>query len=157
MGLARGHEAEVDDRVSGHLARRQRGDKHPVEDFLFTYYRLRPAALRRWNPGVGRGVAVQDAPAEEVQERAGRRWHRVDDGVVVLDLEAYLADRAGTVRFVRDLVSATTSRPAQLGCFGLHEWAMVYRLPEGAQRHEDHPLRLGAAGTDAVVESHRIR
>ena len=46
------------------------------------------------------------------------------------------------------LLTATASRPAQLGCFGLHEWAMVYKLPEGAQRH-DPPLRLGAAGTDA--------
>ena len=61
------------------------------------------------------------------------------------------------MRFVHDLLTATASRPAQLGCFGLHEWAMVYRLPEGAQRHEDHPLRLGAAGTDEVVETHRIR
>ncbi len=157
LDLARAHEAEVDERVCGHLARRQRGEKHPVEDFLFTYYRLRPGALRRWNPGAGVALAVQGAPAAEVRERAARRWHRFEDGVVSLDLDAYLAERGGTVRFVRDLLSATASRPAQLGCFGLHEWAMVYKLPDGAQRHEDHPLRLGPAGTDAVVESHRIR
>ncbi len=34
---------------------------------------------------------------------------------------------------------------------------MVYRLREGEQRHEDWPLRLGHAGTDAVVESHPVR
>jgi hypothetical protein len=44
-----------------------------------------------------------------------------------------------------------------LGCFGLHEWAMVYRQPEQARRHSAWPLRLGQAGTDAVVEGHRIR
>jgi hypothetical protein len=154
---ARAHEAAVDERLAGHLERRRRGEKHPVEDFLFTYYRLRPAALRRWAPGLGVGLLVDGAPADEVAERAARRWHRVVDGAVELDVEHYLAERGGTVRFVRDLLTATASRPAQLGCFGLHEWAMVYRLPEGAQRHEDHPLRLGAAGTDEVVETHRIR
>ena len=143
--------------VAGHLARRQRGEKHPVEDFLFTYYRLRPGALRRWHPGVGDGAV--DATAPRRRGRTSARVAlvpRVDDDLR-LDLAAYLADRAGAVRFVRDLLSATASRPAQLGCFGLHEWAMVYRLPEGAQRHEDHPLRLGSAGTDRVVEDHRIR
>jgi hypothetical protein len=39
----------------------------------------------------------------------------------------------------------------------MHEWAMVYRLAEGEQRHEDWPLRLGPAGTDAVVEAQPVR
>ena len=57
---------------------------------------------------------------------------------------------------LRTLLSATAARPAQLGCFGMHEWAMVYRLPADEVRHADWPLRLGSAGTDEVVESHRI-
>ena len=60
------------------------------------------------------------------------------------------------MRFVAGLLAATASRPAATGCFGLHEWAMVYREPDDAHRHA-LPLRLGGAGTDAVVESHRIR
>jgi hypothetical protein len=51
------------------------------------------------------------------------------------------------------LLVATAARTPTLGCFGLHEWAMVYRT--GQTRH-DRPLRLGGAGTDRVVESHRI-
>ena len=43
-----------------------------------------------------------------------------------------------------------------LGCFGMHEWAMVYRQSEDETRHAAWPLRLGSAGTDEVVESHRI-
>ena len=39
--------------------RRRSGVKHPVHDFLFTYYSQRPAALRRWHPGWG--VALEDA------------------------------------------------------------------------------------------------
>jgi hypothetical protein len=54
------------------------------------------------------------------------------------------------------LLRATAARPAQLGCFGMHEWAMVYRLEQDDVRHASWPLRLGGRGTDAVVESHRI-
>ena len=68
--------------------------------------------------------------------------------MVALDRAAYLADRGPTVDFVGGLLAATASRPAFTGCFGLHEWAMVYRQQE--TRH-DWPLRLGPEGTDAVV------
>jgi hypothetical protein len=94
--------------------------------------------------------------------RAGWRFYapvrdaRAVEGVA-LDVGAYLAARAMTVRFVRDLLAATAARPPQLGCFGLHEWAMVYRLSAEGVRHAGWPLRLGVAGTDEVVESHQIR
>jgi hypothetical protein len=39
----------------------------------------------------------------------------------------------------------------------MHEWAMVYRLEEDEVRHRGWPLRLGAAGTDAVVDSLQLR
>jgi hypothetical protein len=42
-----------------------------------------------------------------------------------------------------------------MNCFGLHEWAMVYRTPQ--LRHDKVPLRLGTAATDAVVESMPLR
>jgi hypothetical protein len=59
------------------------------------------------------------------------------------------------VVWVHRLLESTAGRPAQFGCFGLHEWAMVYRSDE--VRHAAVPLRLGGAGTDAVVESLPIR
>jgi hypothetical protein len=73
---------------------------------------------------------------------------------VLLDAGAFLADRGEGVRWLDDLLRRTAARPAHLGCLGLHEWAMVYRQRE--HRHE-LPLRLGQAGTDAVVEAHPIR
>jgi hypothetical protein len=145
------HERRVDPLVAGHRERAGRGEPHPVEDFLFTYYSLRPARLRRWHPGWGTAIAGPGA-------RGRLSWpdHRAAAGdAVTLDVEAFLARRGPAVRHVADLLAATASRPAQLGCFGLHEWAMVYRSPE--VRHARHPLRLGSAGTDAVVDGHRIR
>jgi hypothetical protein len=75
----------------------------------------------------------------------------VRDGDGVRLDPAALPDRVRTTAtFVRALLAATASRPARLGCFGLHEWAMVYRSDQ--PRHGAVPLRLGATGTDAVVE-----
>ena len=54
------HAARVDAFLEPHLARRGTSIKHPVHDFLFTYYSQRPAQLRRWHPGYG--VALAHAP-----------------------------------------------------------------------------------------------
>ena len=145
---AAAHEARIDRWTVPHRERRRRGETHPVHDFLFTYYSESPGRLRRWHPGPGVGLA---GPAPH----AGWRWYSTDaDDAVRLDVAAFLAVRGDTVRFIRGLLAATASRPAFSGCFGLHEWAMVYRDRE--TRHPV-PLRLGADGTDAVVEAHPIR
>jgi hypothetical protein len=149
---AAAHEGRVDRWTAPHRERRRRGESHPVLDFLFTYYSETPGRLRRWNPGTGVDLEpTPDGPAPH----AGRRWYATDaDGVVRLDVAAFVAERGDTVRFVRRLLAATASRPAFTGCFGLHEWAMVYR--DERTRHPV-PLRLGQAGTDAVVEANPIR
>jgi hypothetical protein len=140
------HESTVDGLLAGHLDRARRREAHPVEDFLFTYYSHRPARLRRWHPGVGTALAGDAA------EYAGfSGYTTTPDGVT-----AVLAERRrDTVAWVHGLLTATAVRPAQYGCFGLHEWAMVYRTEE--VRHSAVPLRLGSAGTDSVVESMPIR
>jgi len=56
------HHLRVDATVADHLERARHGIKHPIENFLFTYYRTRPAELRRWHPGLG--VVLADGPAE---------------------------------------------------------------------------------------------
>ena len=149
------HATRIDAFVAPHLARRRAGVKHPVHDFLFTYYSQRPAQLRRWHPGYG--VALADAPEYESLTGYARvcptvrpgelSGTRAEEGV------AYVASRHPLVDSIRDLLVATADRPASFGCFGLHEWAMVHRADE--TRH-DRPLRLGRSGTDDVVESHRI-
>lgn len=132
--------------TAGHRERRSRGEKHAIEDFLFTYYPLRPGHLERWSPGVGVGLAGAATCAE-------RRWFTVHDGVTHLDVPSYLADRGSAVRYHSRLLRALAQRAASYSCFGLHEWAMVYRASD---RRHPLPLRLGQEGTDAVVEDHRI-
>lgn len=141
------HQAAVDDLIGTYLRQRRSGATHPVIDFLFTYYSSRPSHVTRWHPG--HGVVLDDAA--EYRELRGYRV-RDDGGVEVSD--GHLRHRATALGATVGLLRATAERTPRLGCFGLHEWAMVYRAPE--TRHSV-PLRLGAAGTDAVVDSMPVR
>ncbi len=157
---AAAHATRVDAFISPHLARRGSSLKHPVHDFLFTYYSQRPAQLRRWHPGYG--AALADAPeyaglkgySTRVECSPGRSQQGAEHSTAVS--EAYVASQAQFLRGLLNLLTATASRPVHTGCFGLHEWAMVYRQSPDSLRHIDWPLRLGPAGTDQVVEEHQV-
>jgi hypothetical protein len=146
--LAAAHVERADALTAGHVTRRRRRQQHPVEDFLFTYYQTRPGQLRVWHPGPG--IRLLDAPAY-----ASRRGYRRIGDAVEIDPDE-VGRRTESIDWIRKLLTATMSRPAQFGCFGMHEWAMVYRQPAEQVRHNTWPLRLGTDGTDRVVESHRI-
>lgn len=144
--LARAHAERADAVTAGHRARAERGAKHAIEDFLYEYYSTRPSLLRRWHPGVG--VTLEDAP-----DHATWRWYTADAAGVRVDAHAFWEARGETVAFVEELLRRTAARPLGLGCFGMHEWAMVYRARE---RRHPLPLRLGQDGTDAVVEANPL-
>jgi len=143
------HQERADALTAAHRERAARGQKHPVWDFLFTYYSYKPSQLRRWHPGAG--VELADA-----SDRASWRWYSpgaTPDGMVP-DAAAFAREKPDLAALVERMLRRTASRPGQFGCFGLHEWAMVYRAD--AHRHPV-PLRLGQSATDAVVESHELR
>lgn len=159
------HARQVRRYADPYLARRSAGRKHPVEDFLFTYYTQKPGQLMRWHPGDG--VVLS---GEEAAPRRNWKYYRaLDDdelascglpsgsAAVTLDRGAFLAGRREALLFAQVILARTAARPAQFGCFGLHEWAMVYRQDKFELRHEYLKLRLGEAGTDKVVEDNRIR
>jgi hypothetical protein len=120
-----------------------------VLDFMFTYYSHRPSLLERWHPGIG---VVLGGRADEFL--GGPGYTRTPDGVR-LDPAELPGRRVETADFVLRLLRAISGRTPRLTCFGLHEWAMVYRTD--APRHAGLPLRLGAAGTDAVIEAQPLR
>ncbi|MEO5778954.1 3-methyladenine DNA glycosylase [Arthrobacter sp. PAMC25284] len=159
------HEQRVRRYADPYLARRSGGRKHPVEDFLFTYYTQKPGQLLRWHPGAG---VMLSGPA--AAERTGWKHYRAaNDGelaaaglppgtaAVTVDVDAFLLGRGEALKFAGIILAGTAARPAQFGCFGLHEWAMVYRQDKFELRHEYLRLRLGADHTDQVVEENRIR
>ncbi len=146
------HEARVRVWTDPHQARRARGERHPVEDFLWEYYSYRPSWLRRWHPGPD-VVLLGDAARDYL------RWpeYVAADGGVRVEPAAFPAGRREFLGWLDGLLRATAERPPAFGCFGLHEWAMVYRLPAGDVRHPQLPLRLGPEGTARVVESLPVR
>jgi hypothetical protein len=145
------HAARADDLTRGHRERAARGQSHPVEDFLFTYYSYKPSVLRRWHPGAH--VELRDAATHP---RAQWRWYRAGSAPdsIAVDGAALRAERAVLIDAVGRILRSTVGRAAGFGCFGLHEWAMVYRRRD--HRHPV-PLRLGQDATDAVVEAHELR
>ncbi len=145
--IAAAHRDRVRQWTGPHLERRRSGTAHPVMDFLFTYYAHRPAQLERWHPGPD-VVLSGDAASDYLRSRAYVQDQAT--GGVRLALTELPERFTMTAEFIRSLLAATASRQPRLGCFGMHEWAMVYRSDRA--RHEGVPLRLGAAGTDAVVE-----
>ncbi|GAA2071185.1 3-methyladenine DNA glycosylase [Williamsia deligens] len=141
------HAARVDALLDDHPRRLPDGTEHPVWGFLFRYYNHRPARLRRWHPG--HGVALSGRPPH-----VDRPHYLLDGDAIVVDPD-HLEARRPTVEYVAALLRATAGRSARLNCFGLHEWAMVYREPDG--RRHGTPLRLTPAQTDAVVEERGLR
>lgn len=132
------------------VERRAHGRTHPVWDFLFDYYNLRPAHLKRWHPGAGVGLLR----GASLPHAAWRDYAQSPDGTVFLDVQSFMRHRGEDVEWVKSLLGAVEKREAHFDCFGLHEWAMVYRST--SQRH-DLPLRLGHEATNAVVESHQLK
>lgn len=131
------HEARAQVWLQPHQARTARGEKHPVYDFLFSYYAFRPAWLRRWHPGPDVALAGESA-------QAFLRWpeYRQTGEGVRIDPATLRPQRREFVQWLRDLLGVMRERPPFFGCFGLHEWAMVYRQSPEEIRHQAWPLRF---------------
>lgn len=140
------HEERVDRLLGPHLERRSRKGKHPVHDFLFDYYSIRPNRLRRWHPGIH--TLLQGVEARRFLDRKGYR--ETPEGISV-DPNPATSKKRDAVRWIRSLLQTCASRPPQFACFGLHEWAMVYRSSQW--RHQGVPLRFSEDEVARVVEA----
>lgn len=147
QSLERAHSARAEIYTKDHLARRKVNEKHPVFDFLFEYYPIRAAHLHRWHPGVG--TILDGSP----DHQTWKYYHRTSEGVTI-DIDSLWEKRAKTFLYIKDLLSRTNTNPVHFDCFGLHEWAMVYK--SNNPRH-DLPLRLGSEGTNQVVEANNLK
>ena len=145
------HERRVRRWTDPHQARASLGEKHPVYDFLFTYYGFRPAWLRRWHPG-------PDLVLTGESTRDFLRWreYREVPGGVIVDPSTLPAHRRTFVAWLAELLRVTQTRPAFFGCYGLHEWAMVYRQTPDEVRHNSWPLRFAPAELAQFVESQPV-
>lgn len=143
------HRSTVETITQPMRERKSRGLKHPVYDFLHTYYSFSLGRMEKWHPGVG--MILDDEVGHDFPEK----YHTRQNGVVFAD-PAKLTDK-GRERLVwiRNLLTLTQNRPPHLACHGLHEWAMVYSGSDVRHR-ESAPLRLPQNEIDALVASRPV-
>lgn len=140
------HEESLGSFLDPYLEKRSRQQKDPVLDFLFEYYTFRPSHLQRWSPGAGSILQVdQNSALPEHSELV------IDGDIASLDLKLFPEKRVSSLKWTIGLLRKSGSRKPFFGCFGMHEWAMVYRADR--VRHEQLPLRLSDDKIAEVVES----
>lgn len=144
----RTHQARVRTWTDPHNARALRSEKHPVYDFLFSYYSYRPGWLLRWHPGYGVTLAGSDSA-----EYLGWRGYAAAEHGVALDHAYWAARRREFASWVRDLLTAMQTRTPLFSCFGVHEWAMVYRQTPDQVRHNAYALRFPPQRIARIVEA----
>lgn len=140
------HEQKVDALIGNYLKDRAAHKKQPVLDFLFQYYAFRPSALKRWSPGIGIGLEVGDEnELPEISEL------KIEDGIAFIDPTLFPEKRIRSTNWILNMLKATQERRPSFGCFGMHEWAMVYKAEK--PRHDQVPLRMEPEELAAFVDS----
>jgi hypothetical protein len=147
---AQQHRDRVTAWVGDRRERRSSGRTHPVDDFLFDYYPYSVGRLESWHPG--HGVELRG----DVHEYAGHPDYVRTERGVTTDGSRLVRHRQRLDLVIR-LLAATASREPQLGCFGMHEWAMVYGQQPDEVRHSAYPLRLRPQEIAAAVDEIGLR
>lgn len=136
------------------LYRRGLGQKHPVHDFLFTYYTFSPTKLKQWVPAFEEALSIE---TKDDLHGFGDYWYEVHNNTLLPNPKRLQGQAGALVAFIEELCNAVLTRTPRFGCFGLHEWAMVYRLPPEELRHIGCRLRLPPDELARFVESQNLR
>jgi hypothetical protein len=155
LTLRQTHLTRVAPAADAFVLRRSRDEKHPVHDFLFTYYNFSPAKLKQWLPPHGVTLEVTATDLMKLP------WmlkvpviHESDH--LQLDAKAIKPHLKDLARWVMTLCDNIQTRAPRFRCFGLHEWAMVYQQSRDEIRHQGHELRLSPEELASFVESQSI-
>jgi len=137
------------------VKRRGLGLRHPVHDFLFTYYSCSPTKLKQWMPSYADALMVSSQTREEYPWLSDY-WCQTKGELLTLNPERMHANMRSLAQFVADMCMNILKRPPRFRCFGLHEWAMVYKASPEAIRHNGHRLRMSPEALATFVESQTI-
>lgn len=148
------HLSRVAEQADAFVDRRSRGWKHPVHDFLFTYYSFSPAKLKEWIPPLG--VSLELTEEDLIEMPWFSRSHFVREGQVLRHQGEVPAHKRDLARWVASLCRQVLDRAPRFRCFGLHEWAMVYRQSREQVRHQGYELRMAPEAMAHFIESQTI-
>jgi hypothetical protein len=140
------HQQTISKIVDPYLKSKQHQHKNPVLDFLFEYYAFRPSYLKRWSPGLGLFLEKADKQtAPEIAELI------ITEKGCYLDPAHFPENRKSSVHWILSLLQNSLKKEPSFGCFGMHEWAMIYKAK--SVRHNQFPLRLSHKELAEFVES----
>lgn len=140
------HEQRVDQLLEEYLEARSRQEKNPVMDFLFEYYAFRPSNLRKWSPGIGVNLSFSDFHTlPEISEIT------IDGEIAFVDPSLFPEKRISSLQWMLKMLKNTQQSRPSFGCFGMHEWAMVYKTKN--PRHNQLPMRMEPDELAEFVES----
>ena len=136
--------------------RKGKGLSHPIYDFLFSYYTFSSTKLEKWHPGYGVVLEIKDETrAKELLENPLYQHRETGSSTIQITLSAEkLKDRERKqLSWIHSLCKSINQRTPRFACYGLHEWAMVYKSPE--VRHP-YPLRLCTDEIESFIDSSTI-
>jgi len=139
------HRQLIDAILDDYLEKRSQQQKDPVMDFLFEYYAFRPSHLRRWSPGVGTLLIN----GKKVEWSFNELTFLGED--CLLDITHFSPDRISSLKWILNVLKKSSDRKPSFGCFGMHEWAMVYKANH--IRHDYLSLRMEMDELAEFVES----
>ena len=105
-------------------------NQHPIYNFLHTYYRYSTQNVKKYSPGLG--VMLSNSNEEDGSDNTylNEKYIKTTSIGSYYKLPRHDAPDSTfgwiTLSKTRDLLHSTATRQPFFGCFGLHEWAMLY-------------------------------
>jgi len=141
----------VNAKLQDYLLARSKGKKEAVLDFLLDYYAFRPTKLKVWSPGLL--VEVENTPRIRALLSPFKTIESAT--TICLDASALIEKRRKHMQWVLILQKSIAAKPPLFGCYGLHEWAMLYKSEQ--KRHPYLSLRVSQQLLDDTVEANPLR
>lgn len=151
---AKHHSQLVTPFTEGFIKRRSTRIKEPVFDFLFTYYTFSPSKLNQWIPSYKEALET-NRTTKEKHPWLYSEWF-VEKNNTLFHNALSLSKSFEKAEFIRDLCKNILNRAPRFGCFGLHEWAMVYKMEPEEIRHQGYSLRLSPQELEHFVKKQNL-
>jgi len=152
QALAKSHRDAICRSTVPYRLRRRARQSHPVQDFLFVYYRYSSKKLETWHPGAG--VRLEGA-ADHRRQFPDQVYRRIDGNDLVCDSRLMSSKLRTSLHWIVDLLRKTKQNRPNFSCLGLHEWAMVYH-GQNVRHEKTTKLRLSQKEIDEVVQSRSL-
>lgn len=142
------HQQRCADLVDNYFVNKNRGQKHPTVDFLFSYFSFSFSKLCKWSPGPN--TLINHLP-----KHLNPQVFSEKEGSYFIDPKKFPEKRHAGLRWTLALLENSQKVTPTFNCYGLHEWAMVYK-DENTRHRETLPLRLTMEEIVEFVDSQNL-